>query len=360
MRINTPSELRRMRIALIIGAVLVLAFMAADLMLLPSSMYQLYIFDRLIIQCSIILLVIAVSYWRKFIQYRSFVFATLLVALTYSNYWLIWVCWDEHNFIFPYEGTILYAFFCVFALGIPFKLAITANFMNILGFLGLMWVAPVYGDRVPISAAFVSGSLFICAYARYRLDRSVRKLKETNDRLLKLSKFDPLSDLLNRRALREQSEKLIAVSKRHKVSMAVLMLDLDDFKKYNDCYGHQQGDEAIKVQARIMKEVFKRETDILGRYGGEEFIVVLSDISKEQVEKHSQAILDEWNDTKLKHAEGAKHPFMSCSIGVAFANQIIGSSLDRLVNEADKALYTAKASGKACFKLSTFENTSIQ
>ncbi|GFD95597.1 hypothetical protein KUL156_11140 [Alteromonas sp. KUL156] len=223
-----------------------------------------------------------------------------------------------------------------------------------------MWVAPVYGDRVPISAAFVSGSLFICAYARYRLDRSVRKLKETNDRLLKLSKFDPLSDLLNRRALREQSEKLIAVSKRHKVSMAVLMLDLDDFKKYNDCYGHQQGDEAIKVQARIMKEVFKRETDILGRYGGEEFIVVLSDISKEQVEKHSQAILDEWNDTKLKHAEGAKHPFMSCSIGVAFANQIIGSSLDRLVNEADKALYTAKASGKACFKLSTFENTSIQ
>lgn len=347
MRINTPSELRRMRIALIIGAVLVLAFMAADLMLLPSSMYQLYIFDRLIIQCSIILLVIAVSYWRKFIQYRSFVFATLLVTLTYSNYWLIWVCWDEHNFIFPYEGTILYAFFCVFALGIPFKLAITANFMNILGFLGLMWVAPVYGDRVPISAAFVSGSLFICAYARYRLDRSVRKLKETNDRLLKLSKFDPLSDLLNRRALREQSEKLIAVSKRHKVSMAVLMLDLDDFKKYNDCYGHQQGDEAIKVQARIMKEVFKRETDILGRYGGEEFIVVLSDIEKAQVETHCDALLGKWKDAALEHAKDAKHPLVSCSIGVAFAQSVGNMTIDYLIDEADKALYDAKKNGKA-------------
>ena len=188
MRFNKPSELRRLRIALIIGAVLVLIFMAADLMLLPSTMHRVYIFDRLLIQLPIILTVIAISYWRKFIQYRAIVFATLLFALSYSNYWLIWVCWAEHDFIFPYEGTILYAFFCVFALGIPFKLAITVNLINILGFLGLMWIAPVYEDRVPISAAFVSGSLFICVYARYRLDRSVQMLKHTNDRLLKLSK----------------------------------------------------------------------------------------------------------------------------------------------------------------------------
>ena len=69
---------------------------------------------------------------------------------------------------------LAHAFFCVFALGIAFKLALAANVINILGFLGLMWVAPVYGDRVPISMAFVSGSLFICVYARYRLDRSVQ------------------------------------------------------------------------------------------------------------------------------------------------------------------------------------------
>lgn len=347
MHINRPSELRRLRIALIIGAILVLLFMTADLVLIPSSMFELYIFDRLLLQLPIVIAVVALSYWRYFIRYRAYVFAGLLVALSYSNYWLIWVCWEEHNFIFPYEGTILYAFFCVFALGIPFKLAITANIINILGFLGLMWLAPVYGDRVPISAAFVTGSLFICAYAKYRLDRSVHMLKETNDRLLKLSKFDPLSDLLNRRALRDQSEKLLALSKRHNVSMAVLMLDLDDFKKYNDSFGHQQGDEAIKEQARIMKQVFKRETDILGRYGGEEFIVVLSDISKEQVEKHSQAILDKWNDTKLQHADEAKHPIMSCSIGVAYASKVGEISIDWLIDEADKALYEAKEKGKA-------------
>ena len=347
MQINKPRELLRLRIALIIGALLVLAFMAADLMLLPSSMYELYIFDRLLLQFPIILVVVVLSFWRRFIQLRAYIFAGLLIALSYSNYWLIWVCWKEHNFIFPYEGTILYAFFCVFALGIPFKLAMAANVVNIFGFLGLMWLAPVYGDRVPISASFVTGSLFICVYAKYRLDRSVRMLKETNDRLLKLSKFDPLSDLLNRRALRDQSEKLLAFSKRHKVSMATLMLDLDDFKKYNDSFGHQQGDEAIKVQARIMKEVFKRETDILGRYGGEEFIVVLSDINKEQVEKHAQALLDKWSRAQLKHADGAKHAFMSCSIGAVYAESVDDISIDWLIDEADKALYEAKEKGKA-------------
>ncbi|WP_394222346.1 diguanylate cyclase [Alteromonas gracilis] len=351
MQIYRPSELIRLRIALFIGVVLVLTFMVADLMLLPRSMLQLYIIDRLLLQLPIILAIVILSYWQKFIQYRAYIFSGLLIALSYSNYWLIWVCWQEQQFVFPYEGTILYAFFCVFALGIQFKLALVACVINILGFAGLMWIAPVYGDRVPISMAFVCGSLFICVYARYRLDRSVQMLKETNDRLLKLSKYDPLSDLLNRRAIREQSEKLVALSRRHKVSVAVLMFDLDDFKKYNDSFGHQKGDEAIKIQARLMKEVFQRQTDIVGRYGGEEFIVVLSDIEKSQVEKHCKAFLDKWKDEGLKHAEGAKHPLMSCSIGVVFAESVSDLSIDRLINEADKALYEAKEKGKAQYVL---------
>ena len=69
MQINKPRELLRLRIALIIGALLVLAFMAADLMLLPSSMYELYIFDRLLLQFPIILVVVVLSFWRRFIQH---------------------------------------------------------------------------------------------------------------------------------------------------------------------------------------------------------------------------------------------------------------------------------------------------
>ncbi|BFT31849.1 hypothetical protein D210916BOD24_30250 [Alteromonas sp. D210916BOD_24] len=330
-----------------------LAFMGADMILLPSTMYELYLFHRLFVQLPILVLVVMASYWRGFIQYREYVFTGLLVALTYSNYWLIWACWNEFEFVFPYEGTILYAFFCVFALGIPFKLAITTSVLNFTGFLVLMRLAPIYGERVTISIAFVLGSLFVCAYAKYRLDRSVSMLKDINDRLLTLSKYDPLSNLLNRRALRERSVKLLALSKRHSVSMAVLMLDLDDFKKYNDGFGHQQGDEAIKVQAEIMKSVFKRETDILGRYGGEEFIVVLSDVDKPQIEMQCNLLLAQWEAAQLPHAKGARHPFMSCSIGAVYAERVDEVTLDLLIDEADKALYRAKEKGKARYELIT-------
>lgn len=353
MKLNKASELIRLRIALIIGACLVVGFMVADYMLLPSTMHELYTFDRLLLQLPIILVMVIASYWRKFTHYKHYFFTLLWIALTFSNYWLIWVCWAEFKFVFPYEGTILYAFYCVFALGISFKLALLASAINVAGFFVLMYIAPVYGDRVLISAAFVGGSLFVCAYAKYRLDRSVALLEATNHKLLKLSKFDPLSDLLNRRALREESTKLLAVSKRHDATMAVLMLDLDDFKKYNDSFGHQQGDEAIQCQSNMMKTIFQRETDVLGRYGGEEFIVVLSGAKEVQVEERCNALLKAWEDKAMPHADNATRNTMSCSIGAVFVEKVKNRTIDSLIDDADKALYKAKEKGKACYVLNS-------
>jgi len=352
LKLNRASELIRLRIALIIGGCLVASFMVADYMLLPADMHQLYTFDRLLLQLPIIFLMVAGSYWRGFAQYKHYFFTFLLIALTYSNYWLIWVCWHNFKFDFPYEGTILYAYYCVFALGIPFKMALMASTVNVIGFAVLMYIAPVYGDRVLISTAFVGGSLFVCAYAKYRLDRSLTLLEETNHKLLKLSKYDPLSNLLNRRALREESTKLLAFSRRHNASIAILMIDLDDFKKYNDSFGHQQGDEAIRRQSAMMKAVFKRESDILGRYGGEEFIVVLSGVTEAQVKERCEALLQAWKDEEIPHAKDAQHNKMSCSIGAVLINNSESTNVDLLINDADKALYQAKEAGKACYVLS--------
>ncbi|MEQ3638169.1 MAG: GGDEF domain-containing protein [Alteromonas sp.] len=351
MQANKAKERVRLRIALIIGALIVACFMVADFFLLPKPMHQIYLYDRLFVQIPIILVALVLSFWRHFSHYRAYIFTTLLVALTYSNYWVIWVCWQEYQFAFPYEGTILYAFYCVFALGIPFRFAITSAVINVIGFIVVMWLAPAYGDRMPISVGFVAASLFTCSYAKYRLDRSLTLLKKTNDRLTKLSKFDPLSDLLNRRALRNQSENLLAYAKRHKVSLAVIMLDLDDFKAYNDHFGHQQGDEAIRQQSSILRGIFKRETDIIGRYGGEEFVVVLSDVNEEQLKQSCQKILQGWEETNLAHAPNAAHPFISCSIGAVITNTPGDASIDSLIGVADKALYKAKDKGKACYEL---------
>ena len=178
MQVNTAKELVRLRIALFIGALIVACFMVADFLLLPSALHQVYLYDRLFIQIPIILIAIVLSFWRHFSHYRAYIFTTLLVALTYSNYLVIWVCWQEYQFAFPYEGTILYAFYCVFALGIPFRFAITSAVINVIGFIVVMWLAPAYGDRMPISVGFVAASLFTCSYAKYRLDRSLTLLKK--------------------------------------------------------------------------------------------------------------------------------------------------------------------------------------
>ena len=247
--VTKHKEILRLRVALIIGALLLASFILADIVLLPSPLYEFYLQNRLLYQIPVIFAVIALSFSKFFYAARSWIFAGLMVMLTFANYVLIYQSWVLYEFAFPYEGTILYAFYCVFALGVTYKLALAASTISIAGFIGLMVIAPVYGDRVMISTSFVVGSLFICAYAKYRLDRIVILLKSTNKKLNTLSREDPLTHLLNRRALMKEGERLLSLSKRQNLSFAVFMLDLDDFKKYNDAFGHQQGDDAIVAQA---------------------------------------------------------------------------------------------------------------
>jgi|TARA_B110000211_G_scaffold62534_1_gene71210 diguanylate cyclase (GGDEF)-like protein len=357
--VTKHKEILRLRVALIIGALLLASFILADMVLLPSPLYEFYLQNRLLYQIPVIFAVIALSFSKFFYAARSWIFAGLMVMLTFANYVLIYQSWVLYEFAFPYEGTILYAFYCVFALGVTYKLALAASTISIAGFIGLMVIAPVYGDRVMISTSFVVGSLFICAYAKYRLDRIVILLKSTNKKLNTLSREDPLTHLLNRRALMKEGERLLSLSKRQNLSFAVFMLDLDDFKKYNDAFGHQQGDDAIVAQADVMRAVFQRQTDILGRYGGEEFMVIVSGVSARQVEQSCQQILDTWDEKALPHAPNASAKTVSCSIGAVVVNNVKRQTLEGLINQADNELYQAKAAGKGTYLLSTLSEINV-
>ena len=347
------KEIVRLRLALIVGALLLCCFVWADIVLVPTKLHALYFYNRFTYQLPIIVAIIAFSFTRYFYANRFLILTLLMVLLTYTNYWLIYQLWERSEFVFPYEGTILYAFYCVFALGINYRLAILASTVNALGFVGLMVIAPVYGERVFISAAFVTGSLFICAYAKYRLDYAISLLASTNKKLATLSRVDPLTNLLNRRALMQSGEKLLSLAHRESLHIAVIMLDLDDFKQYNDSFGHQQGDDAIVAQADIMREVFQRETDILGRYGGEEFMIIVSGLDSDSVGHRCKQIKQSWQSREMKHANGATHDWVTCSIGAVVLSPAKQLSLDELVTKADGALYKAKHAGKNTFEVVT-------
>ena len=178
----------------------------------------------------------------------------------------------------------------------------------------------------------------------------------SNKKLAKLSRIDSLTNLLNRRALMQRSEALLSLSIRQSLDFAVIMLDLDDFKKYNDAFGHQKGDDVIVMQADLMREIFKRQTDVLGRYGGEEFMVVVSGLTRQQVYSKCEQMSMLWQSRSIAHADTATHRWVTCSIGIACMEKGKSTSLEALIQTADKALYEAKSAGKNTIKLESYAN----
>lgn len=176
--------------------------------------------------------------------------------------------------------------------------------------------------------------------------RSLKKLEE-------LSSIDGLTGVCNRRQLDTMMLQHYASTIRHGHCLALLMIDIDNFKQYNDNYGHVQGDECLKQVADAIKTVRRRETDLVGRYGGEEFAVVLPETDVEGALVVATKVLNQVRDLQIPHAANKPHQIVTVSIGVAVFEPINHHqelSLDEFVNQADEQLYVAKRHGKNCVK----------
>ncbi len=173
------------------------------------------------------------------------------------------------------------------------------------------------------------------------------QLEDANEQLVGLSTVDGLTELFNRRALMSESERLFALKRRANHRLAVFMMDLDHFKQFNDRYGHQEGDRAIRIQADIMRQVFKRQTDILGRYGGEEFMAVIEGEHADRFERLAADILEQWKQHAVPNEDSPDSKMLSCSIGVCQGLASDFESIEDMIRKADEALYCAKKQGRA-------------
>ena len=200
------------------------------------------------------------------------------------------------------------------------------------------------------------GSTFPVDVALSRIDASPARYvavvhditlhKQVQEELKRLSGVDALTDVANRRRFDQVMAKELARAQREGASLALALIDVDYFKRYNDRYGHQQGDRCLQQVARALEEAARRPVDLVARYGGEEFVVVLPGLEREGAEAVGERIRSNVESLAIEHAGSEASAVVTVSVGVTVVAATPESSAKAVIEEADRALYEAKGRGR--------------
>ncbi|MBD3425856.1 MAG: diguanylate cyclase [Candidatus Omnitrophica bacterium] len=164
------------------------------------------------------------------------------------------------------------------------------------------------------------------------------------EKTVHLSRTDWLTGLWNTRYFNEMFDKALNDSKDSESCLSLLMIDIDNFKEYNDTLGHQQGDQAIKKVAHIL-DSSSRKSDFVCRYGGEEFCVIMSNIDKPEAKMIAERLRSKVEDSCRGNCSSSEQHKLTISLGLA-TFPYDGSDKEKLLENADMALYHAKQNGK--------------
>jgi len=191
------------------------------------------------------------------------------------------------------------------------------------------------------------GYLFKQANSRQQERRKAEEeLLRLNKKLRVLSYIDGLSNIPNRRAFNKAFDREWSRCRRDKKSLSLIMIDIDFFKEYNDIYGHQCGDECLKMVAQTLAGVLKRAGDMVARYGGEEFVMLLPGIELEQATLLAEECRNKILDQKIDYQTSKVIDVVSISLGVCATIPMKDAEASILLKASDLALYRAKKNGR--------------
>ena len=181
---------------------------------------------------------------------------------------------------------------------------------------------------------------------RHRVNSHL-SVKILTDELKRLATYDGLTDIKNRRFFDDYFLEQSKLAARNKTPLALLMVDIDYFKQYNDTYGHLKGDECLKIVASELQKAVERPTDCVARYGGEEFVVVLPDTDANGAQHVGEHLIKIIRELNVAHSAS---PFkkLTISVGGAIVEQGL-LHIEEVIKQADKQLYAAKQSGRDKF-----------
>jgi diguanylate cyclase (GGDEF)-like protein len=295
----------------------------------------------------------------------------LCAAAVFLGYlsWLVPSMMTEHTVSMSYYMV----FGAIFMMGanlffsFQFRLSVITSSLVFSVFLLAMMVLYPYDTPYQIAFGTFYLSCFVfTSYVNWKLNQERYNVflnaleakiqhKEATERgqaLLHLSRTDPLTGLQNRRAIDEKLRDYWSDWQRSGRSFVAMLIDVDFFKRFNDFYGHQEGDHCLILVANALADTVKHHNGSIGRYGGEEFIVLTRIEKSEQVADIAETIRSTVERLALAHEHRRDGiSVVTVSVGAAFTRTQTGAKLEKIIHEADRALYLAKAGGRNCTRL---------
>ncbi len=226
---------------------------------------------------------------------------------------------------------------------------------------GFLFDEPSRFDNWVIHVGIISAALIIMLsviasrfiYLSTSLRREIKRREFVEKRLISVnnelkaqSSTDPLTQIYNRRAFFEKAQTLLHFSERKGFKTSLFMLDIDHFKRINDRFGHQAGDQILIQFCVLIKNEVIRDHDVFARLGGEEFCILMLDCSLSGAEQFAQRLIEKLSTTQLK-VEGKGYITISASIGISDTDY----GLEQALKQADIALYQAKDAGRATYTI---------
>lgn len=243
--------------------------------------------------------------------------------------------------ILPPEAAVIQVMYTMFLLNLPFRFSAPVAITTIGVFVLLHALVGMEASDYFYRCFMITASGTVGVLACYLTERTQR-LAWLRARLLReLSEHDSLTGLYNHRVFYQRADQLLRQSRRDKVSVAVLVGDVDHFKKFNDSHGHLAGDEALRHVASGLSKCARRPLDLAARLGGEEFGLLLYNVTPEAALARAEEVRNVVRGLALS---GGRR--VTISIGIAFAEHSTVTSIEALIGMADSALYRAKAAGR--------------
>jgi diguanylate cyclase (GGDEF)-like protein len=233
-----------------------------------------------------------------------------------------------------------------FFLGLRFRASLACGVLTLAAFIASAVFFELAPKLTVHAVCFLLITLVACGIAAAHLEKWSRRSFLETRLIAEIAEHDTLTGAKNRRVFDEHVEHLWTRASQGGKAVAVLLVDVDHFKAYNDRYGHQAGDEALRRVAQVLMSFVQGEDSVLARYGGEEFAAVLYDVNATKALECAERMRHAVEELRIEH-RGARTPSaVTISVGLAFLEPSRERGPRGALQLADQALYEAKIKGR--------------